>query len=159
MKSQLLLAQGDQTTWLQYIGKGSFLQSSSLKSNLLEAAKVSKQIYLDLSLCEGMDSTFMGILVSISKQLDESITLELIYVNSSLEELMQGLGLQYFLTIKNDAGNAIDLESQLKPALQPVVDNVSIDQDNIYTAHQTLSDLNPENAEKFKDVLDAFDDE
>jgi len=156
---QLLLAQDGQIAWLQYKGKGSFLQSSDLKSNLLEAAQSSKQVFLDLGLCEGMDSTFMGILVSVAKSLTDDVQLELIYVNNSLQELMEGLGLQYFLTIKNDAGRAIDIEASLKPKLEPVETGAVINQDNIYTAHQTLSDMNPENANKFKDVLDAFDDE
>ncbi len=159
MTPQILSAQDSQVTWIQYKGKGSFLQSSDLKSNLLEAAQSSKQIFLDLGLCEGMDSTFMGILVSIAKSLDEEISLELIYVNKSLQELMEGLGLHYFIMIKNDAGNAREIEAKLKPQLEPVLTSSTLDQDNIYTAHQTLSDMSPENASKFKDVLDAFDDE
>ena len=159
MTPQLLLAQENQIAWLQYKGKGSFLQSSDLKASLVLASESSQQIFLDLGLCEGMDSTFMGILVSVAKSLDTSIKLELIYVNASLQELMDGLGLQYFLTIKNDAGSAASIEASLKPQLKPVNLGPAIDQNNIYAAHKTLSDMNPENAQKFKDVLDAFDDE
>mgnify|MGYP003889460409 CR=1 FL=1 len=71
----------DGFSWIRCEGKGSFLNSSILKSFADQRlAAGERSLVVDLSACTGMDSTFMGTLAGIAARLsalDEGGTLQI----------------------------------------------------------------------------------
>lgn len=139
-------------------GRGSFKVSSNLKTFLEHAVseKGVHDVQIDLRECVGMDSTFMGVLAGISGRLThQGVQFLLVNLDKKNLQLLQTLGIDKVLkyqTIEetvacacNGAGDSVDLSV-------PVEDQL-VTAETMLTAHQTLSDLNDENVDRFKNVI------
>ena len=91
--------------WVRIDGKGSHQNSGELKAfvkNQLESSG-GQRVIVDLSLCTGMDSTFMGTLTCIAGRLDEAGgALHIIHAAGRNGELLRGLGLDEIFTVDDD---------------------------------------------------------
>jgi anti-anti-sigma factor len=108
---------------------------------------------LDLCGCRMMDSTFLGVLAGISLQLSngagEAQPLELLNASPRISETLENLGVAHLFKIGAAAGPLSDKFEPLSegdPASAVELARACL------KAHQTLIALNPENAQKFKDV-------
>lgn len=115
-------------------------------------------IFFDLSETDYMDSTFLGLLIGIEKNL-YSVSqshLQILNPNEISIKLMKNMGLDRFLTIVR--------EDKL-PELEYEIFNDEIDLSElerckiILSTHKDLSSLSEENREKFKHLEAALEEE
>jgi anti-anti-sigma factor len=113
-------------------------------------------LVLDLSECTLMDSTFLGVLAGLglkatgAKSAGGNIAIELLNANERITELLESLGVLHLFKLEQGPAQVPDLTQSraLTPAC-PTKEEVTR---ACLEAHQTLMEMNPQNAAKFKDV-------
>jgi anti-sigma B factor antagonist len=137
-------------------GKGTFTNSPCLKEFAVKMIGDGRRGFVvDLKNCPSMDSTFMGTLAGISMRLEDNGggNLWVVNTNERNTELLDGLGI-----------SALFSESQppMVGAAQTAVESAPTDKattrEVMREAHEACIKANPENAEKFKDVLEHLAD-
>jgi len=141
-------------------GRGSFANSVEMKSLADHlAGKTGAGHYrflLDLSHCETMDSTFMGVLASIGLRhlRDTSKPLVIVNANEQTARLLSTLGLSHFVNVRA-AGHAD--APVLDSSMFQVAGQKEISRTeriiHMIEAHQQLCDIDSENAVRFEGVL------
>jgi len=134
-------------------GKGSFLNSTGLKEFAKEMINRGfREFLFDLKGCPVMDSTFMGTMAGIALRLRElgQGQLRVTRLNDRNRDLLSNLGFDRLFAI--DENCAINEADAAKP-LDAATDKLSQAQ-TMLEAHEACVEANPENAAKFKDVLE-----
>lgn len=156
----------DGFSWIRCEGKGSFLNSSILKSFADQRlAAGERSLVVDLSACTGMDSTFMGTLAGIAARLsalDEGGTLQIAEPGERNRRSLEDLGLDFLMDIDPPAASWRGSIDTIRAALDaPPTGPLPRPQQarHVLEAHQTLSDLNPENAREFEGVVKTLERE
>jgi anti-anti-sigma factor len=148
---------GEHFACIKISGRANFSSSVDFKTVVQELKqKGCNYFVLDLSECTLMDSTFLGVLAgfglqSSSKPPDgRGSCIELLNPNERVTELLESLGvLHLFKLTKGDFQVPEVADAQeLTPAC-PTRDEV---RRACLEAHQTLIQINPQNAAKFKEV-------
>ncbi len=151
----ILVGISDRTVCVRVEGKGSFLNSTGLKEFAKEMANRGfREFVVDLKNCPVMDSTFMGTLAGIALQLRGlgQGQLRVTNLNERNRDLLANLGLDQLFTIESGPGVAAEAASQT-PLDVDGEDKTSRAQ-TMLEAHEACVEANPENAAKFKDVLE-----
>ena len=157
----ILVGTSDRTVLVRVEGKGSFLNSTGLKEFAREMTNRGfREFVVDLQNCPVMDSTFMGTLAGVALRLRElgQGCLRVINLNERNRDLLGNLGLDQLFTIDlRSAGSASPPQAQsLQP--QPLrvngVEDKTARAETMLAAHEACVAANPENAAKFKDVLE-----
>ncbi len=152
----ILVGTSDRTVCVRVEGKGSFLNSTGLKEFAKEMANRGfREFVVDLRNCPVMDSTFMGTLAGIALQLRGlgQGQLRVIHLNERNRDLLANLGLDQLFSIEAGPG-AAPLASSQKPLEVDKVDDKTSRAQTMLEAHEACVEANPENAAKFKDVLE-----
>jgi anti-anti-sigma factor len=141
-------------------GRGSFKISSSLKQfgDTVVSSKL-PLILVDMTLCIGMDSTFMGVLAGVATRM-KSHSGKIVMVNCSprTKGLLSTLGLDQLISTY-EVGHAPEQYAAILQGRTPreaLEAGSCHDAETVQTmldAHQNLVDLVPENLPQFKDVL------
>src|SRR6185437_1074297 len=155
--AKMLVSIGQRSAMIQIAGRANFTSSVDFKSLLDQLLQRGYTCFiLDLTECVLMDSTFLGVLAGFglklnSPQVDKiDRTIQLFNPNARISELLENLGVLHLFkvtegSVKTPDGAATqDVQSQ----------NASREQvtETCLKAHQTLMEINPENATRFKDV-------
>ena len=114
MESSIQVGVNGPTVWVRVEGKGSFLNSGSLKEFAREMLdRGYREFVMDLADCAMMDSTFMGTMASVALRLKELGRghLHVIHCGNRSRELLSGLGLDQIFDIHAD-GTAAAPECQ-----------------------------------------------
>lgn len=155
-QSSILVGTALKTVWIRVEGKGSFLNSTGLKEFAKEMTNRGyREFVVDLKSCPVMDSTFMGTLAGISLRLKEigQGQLQVINLNDRNRDLLTNLGLDRLFTIDQRPVAPISQEAAQQP-LEPVPTDKVAQAQTMLEAHEACVEANPENAAKFKDVLE-----
>jgi len=149
----LMVAAYDQTVLIQIHGKASFGSSIDLKRLINELrSRGTVRFVFDLSACTMMDSTFLGLLSGIGLEFahDKTVarTINLYNPNDRIAETIEGLGVAQLFTICN--GDAAG-QREFKALEHTEADRVDVTR-TCLEAHNTLIEINPDNARKFKEV-------
>lgn len=151
-KGTVYTALTNDTTWVRVIGRGTFQNSHPIKKWLLEKIEAGcKNIFIDLSGCSSMDSTFMGIVTGLSLRMKglgrEQVTLTNISAHNI--RLLETLGLDKFIILKEK----YDLDTSLNwEALQiESLDKLDITK-HMLEAHEQLIGTGGIVEEQFKNV-------
>jgi anti-sigma B factor antagonist len=158
VESSIQVGVNGPTVWVRVEGKGSFLNSGSLKEFAREMLdRGYREFVMDLADCVMMDSTFMGTMASVALRLKELGRghLHVIHCGNRSWELLSGLGLDQIFDIHAD-GTAAAPECE---ALERASDGSRQDRKQQQTqtmveAHEALCEAAPENIFRFKDVLE-----
>ncbi len=135
-------------------GKGTFLNSTGLKEFSKEMVNRGfREFVVDLQKCQVMDSTFMGTLASVALRLRElgQGQLRVINLNERNQDLLSNLGLDQLFSIE------VSVSAVAQPAQEPlpaVPTDKTEQARTMLEAHEAVVEANPENAAKFKDVLE-----
>lgn len=149
------------TAYLRVLGRATFQDGPVLKQFGASAIEEGcTLVVLDVSACEGMDSTFMGVLAGIAMRLARHSggKMRMLNVSEKLFEVLSTLGLNQVIECRRLGAVPEPLVAPpLTPrALRPI-DAASADrqttQDVMLEAHKTLSDVSSANKLRFKDVL------
>lgn len=140
------------TVWVRIDGRGTFQNSTGLKEFAAEMLQRGhREFVIDLGSCELMDSTFMGTLAGIAMRLGHDGKLHVIRPNVRCRQVLKSLGLDRIISVEEEApapapGDPLrDAEGNPPRAAK---------RETIIEAHENLVAANPENAIRFKDVLD-----
>ena len=148
---QILVSNTDRVVWIRVEGKGSSINSATLKAFSKQMIQRGvREFIVDLCDCTAMDSTFMGTLAGISLSLRELGEGSLSVVNLSQRnaESLYSLGLDKLFNIRV---SPIKKDGQALPA-SPDKDRLASAQ-TMLEAHEALIMTAPENLPKFKDVV------
>jgi anti-sigma B factor antagonist len=152
----ILVGTANRTVWVRVEGKGSFLNSTGLKEFAKEMVNRGyREFAVDLKNCPVMDSTFMGTLAGVALRLRElgQGQLRVVNLNERNQDLLGNLGLDQLFTMGVGAIEAISQESAHEPLPVGAVDK-EVQARTMLEAHEAVVEANPENAAKFKDVLE-----
>lgn len=159
--AQLSVCVNDNTAIVRITGRASFDVSVDFKKlihRLLERGAT--RIVLDLTDCQLMDSTFLGILASVGFQSaavrpNTPPTIELYHANQRVIDLIDNLGVSHLFETVHRPALATDF--------QPVTPDAGTTRHETtltcLEAHQRLMQANPANIAKFKDVTQFFADD
>jgi anti-anti-sigma factor len=152
--AKLKVAVFDRTVCVQVSGRADFTCTVDLKKLITELwERGYSHFVFDLCGCRMMDSTFMGVLAGISLQLSDGPgqpkPLELLNANARITETLDNLGVAHLFQI---CGSAAPASDKFEPLSQGERASPVELARTCLEAHQTLIALNPENAQRFKDV-------
>ena len=131
-------------------GRATFECAGPMRSLAGELDQTSFQrVDIDLGECQGMDSTFMGILAMIAlraKKISAGIT---IYnANDLNKNLLFGLGLKKMFQFA-DGEVAVGADAKAADNTVSKIENAT----TVLEAHKTLMDVDQENVKKFENVV------
>lgn len=153
LQSSVQVAVVGPTVWIRVVGRGSFQNSTGLKELAAKMmAQGHREFIIDLKECELMDSTFMGTLAGIALRLGENGNVKVLRANPRNHQVLSNLGLDRLLTLESDSEQAVPV-LKMQDTLAPSSPR-DTQRDTIIQAHENLVTANPENAIRFKDVLD-----
>jgi anti-sigma B factor antagonist len=158
VQSSIQVGVNGPVVWVRLEGKGSFLNSGSLKEFAQEMVNRGyREFIVDLQNCVMMDSTFMGTLAGVALRLKElgNGHLHVVHCGIRSRELLSGLGLDQIFSIHTD-GTAAPACSDLG---EDEASDISAEErraqaQTMLDAHEALCRAAPENLTRFKDVLD-----
>jgi anti-sigma B factor antagonist len=141
--------------WIRVEGKGTFQNSPGLKDfarKMIEEGR--RSIVVDIANCPAMDSTFMGTLAGIALRLREAGGGDLWVINRNERnaELLEGLGLDALFS-SNPVPNPGRADGR---AIEHASDKATT-REVMREAHETAIRVNPDNAARFRDVLEHLD--
>lgn len=154
--------------WIRVEGKGSFKNSAELKEFALVAIdKGAKELVIDLENCPVMDSTFMGTLVGITRNLDkiDNTSIDVINANSRNEQLLVSLGIDKLLNLDLENRTHQEFRNDISEYIQNghYLEHEELDTIKcaVHTleAHQELTKADKSNVPRFKDVIHYLEQE
>src|SRR6266446_7548020 len=157
VQSSILVGINGPTVWVKVEGKGSFLNSGSLKEFAREMLdRGYREFVVDLADCAMMDSTFMGTMASVALRLKELGRghLHIVHCGNRSQELLSGLGLDQIFDIHANGASAPECESLRQKPSGESSEKKQEQAKTMLEAHEALCKAVPANFFRFKDVLD-----
>ncbi|MEO5754544.1 MAG: STAS domain-containing protein [Chthoniobacterales bacterium] len=160
MQSSIQVGVNGPIVWVRVAGRGSFLNSGSLKEFAREMVnRGHREFVFDLQDCVMMDSTFMGTMAGIALRLKETVHghLHVVHCNTRSRELLSGLGLDQIFEIEADGAEAPECEAISETNGAPAESSADAKREQAGTmleAHEALCEAAPSNLTRFKDVLE-----
>jgi anti-anti-sigma regulatory factor len=160
VESSIQVGVNGPSVWVRVAGRGSFLNSGSLKEFAREMVNRGfREFVFDLQDCVMMDSTFMGTMAGMALRLKElgQGRLRVIHCGERSRELLSGLGLDQIFDIRANGATAPECEAlaQANGAAPEASADVKREQaGTMLEAHEALCQAAPENLTRFKDVLE-----
>ncbi len=136
---------------LQVNGRASFDNCAGVRDFFANRRQEGeKHFVVDLKLCRGMDSTFLGILAGLANELSElGGSLTLTRPNETLVAVIDNLGLNRLLKV------VPTFESAENGTPLPTTELSEIEQAKlVLEAHESLVEANPETKPNFLDVIE-----
>ena len=152
MESSIQVGVNGPVVWVRVTGRGSFLESGSLKEFGREMVNRGyREFVFDLQDCAMMDSTFMGTMAGMALRLKElgQGHLRVIHCGERSRDLLSGLGLDQIFDIQANGATAPECED-----LEKTEDAKREQATTMLEAHEALCEARPENLTRFKDVLE-----
>ena len=150
--AKLFVADLGERAVVRITGRANCLSSVPFKqviNGLIERGR--RAFTLDLSDCQLMDSTFLGVLVGLNRSLGQSESdggFSLYQPTESIRVLLDNLGILELFGTTESLGQ-VEAAEPVEPDAAP--DKSEMTRTSL-EAHQTLIDANPENEAKFKEV-------
>lgn len=135
---------------IKVIGKGTMEFCSDLfqyLSNKIDQEKI-ENVYFELSSATYLDSSFIGVIVSIQKKLKKTFNSNVILLNPSekVKEILNTMGLLEIMPIQEEGGlKNIDVSEEIQKKLEKNYKDIQL----LLESHQNLMELNTENKKKF----------
>lgn len=148
MEEALYYGDSGEGLYIRAVGHVTASLCSDLKGTVyarLEQTPALGEFMIDLSQCDYMDSTFMGLIVGFNKKFQKASGKRLEILNPSPEclKLLTSLGIIKLLTIVDNPRTQIPHPlSKLSKTEKPTAEL-------LLKAHEDLSELSPENEKKF----------
>jgi len=155
----------DDAAVIRVEGRGSFKVSPGLKQfvhQIIDRRSADK-IYLDMSYCIGMDSTFMGVLAGLAcfTGNNSNIEFRLINLSGKNQKLLTTLGVdkvvQYSMEGSKESASAVPGTVETSETLDIDLSDKLRAAKTALEAHEILVDIHPDNYDKFKSVLEYLE--
>ncbi len=152
---ELIISDRDGVYMINVSGRATFECAPALRNlaKTLESTSFSA-IRIDLSQCQWMDSTFMGILAMLALRAKKTGA-EISVHNAGKQntELLYGLGLKKLFQFVDDAIAPVDGANVTDSAAASGSSNPSSYAHTVLEAHETLMDVDEGNVQKFDKVV------
>ena len=149
--AKLFVADYGVSAVVKICGRATFVSSVHFKklfNNLIRQG--CEKFTLDLSDCQLMDSTFLGVLVGLSRNFSNSAdSIFLFNPSDQVNDMFDNLGILNFFGSINDLGLKTDFDSV--SCNENLTDKTELTRNSL-DAHQALMGVNMENKIKFKEV-------
>lgn len=136
---------------VKVIGRGTLEYSTELFETF--SSKLDKEelqsLYFDLSETQYLDSSFIGVIVSLQKKMKKEKKGELFILNPSQKviEIFVTMGLEDLLPMKVEQQlKNVEYTEELMQRLEKTEESIRI----LLQSHQDLMELNPQNRRRFK---------
>ncbi len=156
----------DGFSWIRCEGKGSFLNSPSLKAFGVERIAAGERcLVVDLEACTGMDSTFMGTLAGLATRLSAQAggVLQIADAGQRNRHSLEDLGLDFLIQIDpEEASWRSDIQairSHLTCSNAGALHGNLHKAAHVLEAHQVLSETNEKNLRAFSTVVTLLESE
>ena len=115
-----------------------------------------KQIDIDLADCQGLDSTYMGIMAMLALRAKKiSATISVYNASEQNRNLLCGLGLKRLFQFKEGTVETCGSDATVSSADPAAAETDKVTNANtVLEAHKTLMDVDQENVAKFEKVVD-----
>lgn len=164
--SSILVGQIGGVFWLRIDGKGCFQNSLSVKTAVQDRiASGVRDFVFDLDRCPMMDSTFLGTMTGVARDLREcgGGTVTVLNVNARNQQLLSSLGLDHVLSVDVDGTAWAEERRQVACELEQCASAAAICKEaqaaHVLQAHQALCEANEANSSRFRDVIDFLEKE
>jgi anti-anti-sigma regulatory factor len=167
--SSLTYHEFDDCLWIRRASRGSFVNSPALKTIAEKyLARNGRLIVVDLEICPGVDSTFMGTLAGLArKMMAQSGFLQIATPTRRTRAAMESLGLDMLLDIDPaDAGWQANIDDRRAVLAQGEAREATADNMNeldrtrhVLEAHNTLRSMNHKNNEAFGYVCETLEED
>jgi anti-anti-sigma factor len=156
--ANILVRVVDRAACVRICGRANFNSSMDFKVLISELqSRGCRHFILDLRQCVLMDSTFLGVLAGFGAQaMEEPVgatasVFELFHPTPRVVELLESLGVLHLFKL-NDGDTQLPEDFEPHEAAAPA--NASREEvtRTCLEAHQKLAEINPANADRFKDV-------
>ena len=128
-------------------GRANFEYAVPLR-DLARRAATFTAFKFDMRNCTAMDSTFMGVLTMLALKAKKcGVVIDICNANDTLKKLLRDLGVAKLFEFK-------ELESTCTGVSGKDSTDMLTTAETVEEAHRTLAEVSPENAEKFKDVIE-----
>jgi anti-anti-sigma regulatory factor len=146
-------------------GRGSFKISPPMKQFIHQVldTKSATRILIDMSDCSGMDSTFMGVVAGLACLIKSKpeFKFKLFNLSEKNKKLLVTLGVDrvvdYSMANAGEEETLTTHDASGTQTLKPDFTNKLDAAKTTLEAHETLVDINPENYDKFKSVLEFLE--
>lgn len=146
MKEELYFAEKDGRVYIKPVGHITARLCPDLKKKVIIKLeeKCLSGILIDMSACDYMDSTFMGLLIGLNKRLLNASGNRVTIINPSKESrvLMKSLGMDKLLNF-SDKPETLPLDMQL------ITGDTSVSSKILLKAHEDLMEISEQNRKKF----------
>lgn len=157
--STILFASLPSVVWIRIEGKGSFEISAQLREFVTRRIQGGDaRFVIDLDRCSGMDSTFMGTLLGLSKEVTAKNggLLDVVNANARNVQLLKNLGLTSILSLDERGERWLGEREEVGQQLAPS-GNLPPDKQTtakvMLEAHEALAGAQPQNDARFRDVI------
>ena len=167
--SSLTYHEFDDCLWIRCASRGSFVNSPALKTiSEKYIARNGRLIVVDLEICPGVDSTFMGTLAGLArKMMAQGGFLQIATPTRRTKSAMESLGLDMLLDIDPaDAGWQANIDDRRAILAQGEAHEANADNMNeldrtrhVLEAHNTLRAMNHKNNEAFGYVCETLEED
>ncbi len=156
--------------WIRCSSRGSFINSPSLKAVAEKyLAGGGKLVVVDMEVCPGVDSTFMGTLAGLARRaMNVGGSVEIASPTPRTRAAMEGLGLDMLLTMDpsfsvwtadKERRRAV-LEQRLAESEAPQNDLSETERTrHVLEAHKVLRSMNKQNDDAFGYVCETLEDD
>ena len=167
--SSLSYHEFDDCLWIRCNKRGSFVNSPALKSiSEKYIARNGRLIVIDMEICPGVDSTFMGTMVGLARKIiAQGGYLQVATPTRRTRAAMESLGLDMLVDIDPaDAGWQADIADRRALLNQGAAEEAESDRlselartRHVLDAHQTLRSMNRKNNETFGYVCETLEED
>ena len=146
--------------YVRVVGRGTFQNSQPLRLFALQKIDEGQVEFIDLGQCQGMDSTFLGVLAGIGLRLRQNgklATVHIVNISPRNLELIQTLGLDRLFTVNSSASSPLaeaDYRKLPDTDLTQLPHPLEKDEttDLMIEAHDNLVRADERNAAKFREL-------
>jgi len=157
----LEVARQGATAYLRVLGRATFTTGPVLKQfGAAAIADGCTRMVLDVAACEGMDSTFMGVLAGLATRLARQSGGAMLMLNvpDNLLEVLRTLGLDQLMECRRlgaapEPLAALPFSAQTLRPIPAVSADLPTTRNVMLDAHSDLAAVSAENQLRFKDVL------
>lgn len=162
--------------WLRVEGAGSRENSADVSRHVQpQILRGTDTFVVDLEQCTSLDSTFMGMLIGLAKQVRHDVQgcLHVINAKGRNAQLLRGLGVQYFCSVTEDDGpfairpgsDACGCgdyhKTRADVVFGPELEHLDLSKleltEHCLEAHTRLCEAGKDNQEKFQHVVDLME--
>jgi serine phosphatase RsbU (regulator of sigma subunit)/anti-anti-sigma regulatory factor len=150
----ILWGKGSRGVVLSIRGRPDWVQSAEFHRVCSAAIEAGRDVMIDLTLCPGLDSTFLGTLHDLANRAEEAdVELRLQGATPPVEELFHELGMER--VTEHLVPCMLPLPPRMEPLAQDQTDETSR-AIHLLRAHEGLADLNDSNRREFDPLLTAL---